>query len=194
MVLSLQIGQGTGDFVNPGRDNPGYVSISRDTRGQIEGGAEFWYRFTEDYAFNVSAAYGAFQETNQPGVNAPANSYEVSFKTSGYKVRIGGDRMVDLGHRLTFFAGPGFQWWSGKGTYKNIYTPRPSSVDSPTSTRYAISGRVGSIMALTPTVGLVGRVGATFGYATAQEAGAKATWWPVGFESAWGVSYTFGGE
>lgn len=194
-LFALQIGQGTGDFVNPEREVPGYISISRDTRGQVEGSLEIWHLFSDDYALAVSGAAGFFREENKPGTNAaPANLHDVRFTARGLRFRVGGDRVGSVGGRFTLFAGPGLEYWSGNSEYEGIYSPLPSKVKSATTHRFGLSGRVGALIQLSAAFGLSGQVGTSIGYASAEDAGARATWFPVGFQSAWGLTYTFGEE
>jgi hypothetical protein len=48
-------------------------------------------------------------------------------------------------------------------------------------------------MMLNPMTGITAHFGQRIGYASAEQDGAKTTWWPSSFEGAMGVSFTFGG-
>ncbi|OGF03993.1 MAG: hypothetical protein A2W00_11415 [Candidatus Eisenbacteria bacterium RBG_16_71_46] len=190
--LAVGIGQGVGDFVNP---RPGTGALTVDTGddpSQTEAFAEFSFEFAPDWALALRGAYGFFSASQEPDA---AGSPTLDYTSSSFGVRAGVDRLGRVSDRLTVFLGPGLEYWSGRTEFKNIYgtTPPDDDVKSATTSRISISGRVGGILALSSAVGVVGQVGHQLGYATAEENGAKATWWPSHFNAALGLVFEFGG-
>lgn len=188
-MLSVGVFQGTGDYVGP-EDGSGYISAF--DHSEIGVGAEYWLMMGEDYALAIQGSVGFFTESNEPGSNA-SGGQELTFSTGSFKVRVGGDRVGQIGDRFTWFMGPGLEYWSGQATFENFFGP-DSEVDSETTTRIGVNGRVGGVMKVTENLGIQGQVGHTLGYASAEEAGAKATWWPSSFNASWGLAFMFGGE
>jgi hypothetical protein len=193
--FALEIGQGRGDFANPARDDPNFLLVDLgDHPTQIEARAEIWRLFAEDWAVTLSGGTGFFSEQGEPASSAAPGTPEYTFSSSSFAVRAGVDRMGDVGERLVWFLGPGLEYWNGKTKFENVYgvTPPDDEVESPSVTRFSISGRVGGIMKLSDALGIVGHVGHRFGIASADEGGAKTSWWPSGFNAAWGLLYAFG--
>ena len=54
-------------------------------------------------------------------------------------------------------------------------------------TRFGISGRVGGVMLLNERLGFNCQIGRYIGMASAEEAGAKASWWASGFQASGGL-------
>jgi hypothetical protein len=187
-ILSIGVFQGAGDYAGP-EDGNGYITAF--DHSELGVGAEYWYMFAEDYALAIQGSFGFFSETNEPGDNAIPGAPEAKFSTTSFKLRVGGDRVGQIGDRFTWFMGPGVEFWSGKATFEEFFGP--GEVETESTTRIGVSGRVGGIMKLTESVGVQGQVGHTLGYATAEEAGAKATWYPSSFNASWGLSFSFGG-
>lgn len=187
-MLSVGVFQGEGDYVSP-EDGFGYISAF--DHSELGVGAEYWYLFSEDYALAIQGSVGFFSEKDEPGDNAVGGP-EAKFTTSSFKIRVGGDRIGTIGDRFTWFMGPGIEFWNGKAKFENIIAA--GEVETESTTRIGISGRFGGIMKLSDAVGIQGQIGHTLGYATAEEAGAKATWFPSGFNASWGVAFNFGGQ
>jgi len=187
-ILSLGVFQGVGDYAGPELGS-GYISAF--DHSELGVGAEYWYMFADDYALAIQGAIGFFSETNEPGENAVGGP-EAKFSTSSFKLRVGGDRVGQIGERFTWFMGPGVEFWSGKATFEEFFGS--GEVETESTTRIGVNGRVGGIMKLSDSVGIQGQVGHTLGYATAEEAGAKATWYPSSFNASWGLAFSFGGN
>ena len=187
-LLSLEFGQGTGSFVDPLVFSDPFLGVNQEPREQLEVRAEYWYLFAADYAFNLSAGYGFSSINAEPRTGSA--SLDIGFSSNSFSVRVGGDRLAKVGDRATFFFGPGVEYWNGKIEYENVTAP---SVESESVTRYGFSGRVGGIMHLSETMGIKGQVGHVWGYASAEEDGAKTTWWSGGLQASWGLTFAFGG-
>ncbi len=186
-ILSLGVFQGTADLVGP-EAGGGYVTAF--DHSELGAGAEYWYLFSDDYALAVQGSFGFFTETDKPGDNATAGSPEKKFSITSFKVRVGGDRVGQIGDRFTWFMGPGIEFWNGKAKFEGFF---PSgTVETESTTRIGVNGRFGGIMKLNDSVGIQGQIGHTLGYATAEEAGAKTTWFPSGFNASWGLAFNFG--
>jgi hypothetical protein len=188
-ILSIGVFQGTGDYAGP-ENGTGYISAF--DHSEIGVGAEYWYMFSADYALALQGSIGFFSESNEPGANAAPGSPEAKFTTSSMKLRVGGDRVGQIGDRFTWFMGPGIEYWTGKATFENIFAA--GELETESTSRVGISGRVGGIMKLSDSIGLQGQVGHTLGSASAEDAGAKATWYPSSFNASWGLAFSFGGQ
>jgi len=185
-ILSVGVFQGVGDYAGPEGGN-GYISAF--DHSELGVGAEYWYLFSEDYALAIQGSVGFFSEKWEPGDNAVGGP-EAKFTTSSFKVRVGGDRVGTIGDRFTWFMGPGLEFWSGKAKFEEILTS--GSIETESTTRIGVNGRFGGIMKLNDSVGIQGQIGHTLGYATAEDAGAKATWFPSSFNASWGLAFNFG--
>jgi Outer membrane protein beta-barrel domain len=186
-ILSLGVFQGVGDYAGP-EFNSGYITAF--DHSEIGVGGEYWHMFSSDYALAIQGSVGFFSETDKPGDNATAGSPDGKFSTTSFKVRVGGDRVGQIGDRFTWFMGPGLEYWNGKAKFEDIFTA--GTVETESTTRFGVNGRVGGIMKLNDSVGIQGQVGHTLGYASTEEAGAKATWFPSSFNASWGLAFAFG--
>jgi hypothetical protein len=194
--FALEIGQGRGDFVNPTRDTPGYVTLDTgDDPTQLHAAVEYWYQFAEDWAATVAGGAGYFVERSKPDPGVAPGELETKYSSRSFFLRMGVDRLGRISEGLTLFLGPGVEYWSGRTKFEDVYgaAPPDDEVESPTVTRVGLSGRVGAILRLSDAVGLVGQVGHRVGHASAEKEGAKASWWPSSFSAAWGLVYTVGG-
>ena len=103
-------------------------------------------------------------------------------------MRLGADHVAKINDRFHIFAGPGIQIWSGKPKFEQ----GSSSAEGVKTMRIALEGRVGIHMAWTDKVGGFCQLGHYIGYAaSAQDEGAKATWWPSGHDGAFGIALKF---
>jgi hypothetical protein len=189
-MLSIGVFQGTGDYAGP-EGGSGYISAY--DHSELGVGAEFWHMFSSDYALAIQGSVGFFGEENEPGDNAASGALTAKFSTTSFKLRVGGDRVGQIGDRFTWFMGPGVEFWNGKATFENFSTAA-SKVETESTTRIGVNGRFGGVMKLNDTVGIQGQIGHTLGYASVEEAGAKATWWPSSFNASWGLAFAFGGD
>lgn len=189
-MFALEIGHGQADQANVDPDINGYLGLDGSApthnSGEMLLGVEFWHMLTPDYAMTVSGALGTYREVETPA----GGGSDLTYTTSSYRVRLGGDRVGQIGSRFTWFMGPGAELWSGRSKFELS----PSSVQSPRVTRWALNGRVGGVMALNDRIGVVGRLGDSFGYASAKSGGAKTWWLASGFDAMWGLTYSFGGK
>lgn len=184
-LFSLQLSHGIADLSSPA----GAGFITAYDHSEIGAGAQFWHLFSDNYAFTLSGGIGFFSEKDEPGTAAPPGSSEFKYKQSSFLVRVGGDRMVQVGDQALLYFGPGFEFWSGRATL-NVDTPAEDERE-PTQ-RFSLSGRIGGIMTIGPSWGLHINVGRKIGYATVEEDGAKATWWPSSIDAQSGIVFVFG--
>jgi hypothetical protein len=194
-ILAVQVTNGTADFADPtASGRPGFVSAWDHSEVGIQG--QYWNMLTDDYAVVVSGGYGFFSETDKPGTLAGAGATDQKYTQSSYSVRIGGDRVVKVGERAILYFGPGFEYWNGSAKFERfsfILAPATTYENQATS-RFSFSGRIGGMMSISRNVGLACHVGHKVGYATVEEGGAKATWWPSSFDGAAGFYLSFGGD
>jgi hypothetical protein len=98
-----------------------------------------------------------------------------------------------IGDRFVMYIGPGFEYSSNTIKYEETGSP---DIESENATTIGISGRIGGIMMLSPTVGITGELSHTFGMATQDETdnlGVDVSWSPNTFGAFWGLTFAFGG-
>ncbi len=182
-LLGIQITNGTADLYYPA--GAGYISAN--SHSEVGVGIQYWRMMSQDYAFTFSGGIGYFGETDKPGTAAPNGSTDFKYSQNSWNVRVGGDRAVKVGERAIIYFGPGLEMWSGKAKFEGEgYTP---AYESQNVTRFGVSGRVGGAMMLSEKVGFNCQLGRYVAYASAEEDGAKATWWPSGFEASGGIVF-----
>ncbi len=182
---AIQITNGTADLYSPAAGS----YISAYDHSEVGVGLQYWRLMSPDYAFTFSGGVGYFAETDKPGANATPTATDFKYTQSSWNVRIGGDRIAKVADRAILYFGPGLEYWSGKakfdgGAYLNPYQTQ-------NVTRFGLSGRVGGMMMFTDQVGFNIQVGRYVAYASAEEGGAKATWWPSGFQGTGGLVLKF---
>lgn len=188
-LLSLGLGQGGAPVADVFNVGSGYVYPS--TEPAISAGGQYWYLFADDYAFALSGqvAFG-----NQKWEPADATDAEAKKKLSGFKLRVGGDRVGKVGDRFMLYMGPGLEFASNKGTLELAGSP---DVETGNTTFFGVNGRIGGVMMLSDAVGISGEVSHSFGLASAEDeedpAGtAKSTWTSSEFGAFWGLTFVFG--
>lgn len=180
-MIGIQITNGTADLYSPTGD--GYLAAYDHSELGI--GIQYWRMMTSDYAFTFSAGVGFFSEKDQPGNAALPGSTDFEYTQNSWSVRVGGDRAVKVGDQAIFYFGPGLEMWTGKAKFDGgSFDP---AYETENVTRFGVSGRVGGIMLLGQKLGINCQVGRYFGYASAEEDGAKTTWWPSGFQASGGL-------
>lgn len=185
-LFSIQIGHGQADLVSPA--GTGYITSFAIS--ELEPKLELSHLFKDDYAFNVSAGIGMFSETDKPGTAAAPGDPDLETKVSSFYVRVGGDRIVSVGERATFYFGPGVEYWSGK--YE--YTTGSNTEESEATTRISLSGRIGGTMMLGESWGFTCNAGHRIGMASAKWDGAEANWTPSSSSASGGLLFVFGGD
>lgn len=180
-LIGIQVTNGTADLYSP--DGAGYISAYEHSEVGI--GLQYWRLMSRDYAFTFSAGIGAFSEKNEPGNGAAPGSTDFEYTQSSWNVRVGGDRAVKVGDRAIFYFGPGLEMWSGKAKFEGgSFGP---AYETENVTRFGLSGRVGGVMLLSEKIGFNCQVGRYVGIASAEEDGAKASWWASGFQASGGL-------
>lgn len=193
-ILAVELTQGTADFADvTQQDGPGFIGAWSHSELGVQG--QYWNLLTDDYAVAVSAGYGFFSETDQPGTAAAVGAKDKRFTQGSFNVRVGGDRVVKVGERGIVYFGPGFEYWNGSAKFENFTFSDPAlSYENQSTSRFGLSVRIGGMMSIGQNVGFLCHVGEKVGYATVEENGAKATWWPSSFDGAAGFYVSFGGD
>jgi opacity protein-like surface antigen len=186
-MLALELTSSTAEVADASAAGTGYISSYAIPEVGVQG--QCWYLMAEDYALAVSGGIGFSNEKHEPGQAAPASAVDETRKSASFVVRLGGDRVVKVGDRALMYGGPGVELWRGKAKYEAATT-----YEGEPTTRIALSARIGATIVLSDAVGLTAQVGHHIGRASAEENGAKATWWPAGFDGAMGFVFSFGGE
>ena len=198
-MLAIELTNGTADFADKlsgtttGASNTAeYITAYDHSEIGIQG--QFWKMMSEDYAFTITAGWGFFTETDKPGQGAAAGSPDAKFSISSFNIRVGGDRVAKVGERMSLYAGPGIEFWSGSAKFEPdpFGTTGTGEYQNESTTRWSLSGRLGGTMWLSEYVGLTGHIGGRYGIASVEEDGAKASWWPSSIESSVGLLYSFG--
>lgn len=178
-ILAIQLSRGVADLTG----DAGGILISF-TRPEAGVQAQYWYFPANEYAVNVTGGVGYFKESDTAD---PTITTDLQQTASSWQFRVGGDRFAKLSDKLHFFAGPGVQLWGGKAKAKD---PN-GTVEGPSTTRIALSGRIGTQIMLGQSIGLIGHIGQYWGYATAKEGAMKTKWIPSASEGAMGISFGF---
>jgi len=185
-TFSIQIGTGTADLVAPA--GPGYITAF--ALSELEPRLEFTKMIKDDYAFNLSAGIGTYSETDKPGDAASPGDPDQKTTVSSFFVRVGGDRVVNVGDRTTLYFGPGLEYWSGK--YK--YEAGTFEEESESTMRISLAGRIGGTMMLGQSWGFTANASHRIGIASAEWDGAKANWTPSSSGASGGLLFVFGGN
>lgn len=181
-MLSIGLGQGTADGYAPITVGTGDY-LEPTSAPELNAGAEYWFAFSEDYALALSGAYGFSTMTWEP---ADAGDPEIKATGSSLKFRVGADRTGHVGERLVVFMGPGVEFWTGKQKIEL----GGAETETESVNRFGVSGRLGGFMMFSDQIGVMGQVGHTFGFASADD-GAKTTWTPSSFQASWGLTFAF---
>lgn len=192
-MFALGFSNGTADLYSP--DGGGYISAYDHSETGVQG--EYWLMMTEDYAFTLSGGVGFFSEKHEPGTGSSPGDPDRKYTQSSFNVRIGGDRVAKVGERAMVYFGPGVEFWSGKAKFENfgiVSPPAADTYETESVTRISVSTRIGGHMLLGEKWGLTCHLDRKFGYASAEENGAKATWWPSSMGASGGLLFLFGGE
>ncbi len=185
-ILALQLAHGDGDFVSP---ESGGGSISAFDHTEWGGQIQFQRLLSDNWALAFSGGIGTFSETDKYGDNAPPNSPDGKYTQSSWNIRVGADRFVHLSPDFHLFVGPGLEYWSGSAEYD---FPAESFVtETGTTTRISLTGRIGAHVGLGSSLALNGYIGGYMGSASADQAGAEASWMPSGNQGAIGLALGF---
>ena len=189
-VFSIGLSQGSGDYAAKVFAGDDYVPAGASL-GEIGVNAEYGMAMADDYAmvFSGDFRFGSLKE--EPTTFAPAGSPTLKTTSTSWKVRVGGDRTGKIGDRFKWFMGPGLEYGSGKAKFEGF---GPTSVEGEPTNKFGINGRVGGVMMLSPSMGIKGQVGNSFGMSSVKDTGGKTTFYYSSFESAWGLQFAFGGK
>lgn len=184
-ILSFQLSHGDGDFATPEAFDPGWITAYDHTEwgGQVQ----LQRLLSSNWALALSVGIGTTGETDTPGDNALPGAQEFKYSQSSFNVRVGADRFAHISPGFHLYAGPGIQYWSGKAEFDDGTTV----IESESTTRIALSGRIGAIAALSESIALSGQIGGYIGHASAEDAGAEASWSPTGNDGSLGLSFVF---
>jgi opacity protein-like surface antigen len=187
-MFAIQLTNGTADLYDPTDAVSKYISAY--DHSEIGAQVQAWHFLTNDYAMTVAFGLGMFSETNKPGNSPAPTDLDFKYTQSSFNVRVGGDRVVNLGDAALVYFGPGIEYWSGSAKFDS--GTAATTFKSEDVTRYSLSSRIGVVMRLSESVGLGCHMGRRIGFATADDDGRKATWWPSSFEGAGGIVLNFG--
>src|SRR5262245_30068936 len=182
-LFAIQLNRGVADLAAGGGAGT-LVTFALPEVG-IQG--QYWYFMAPEYGVNISAGIGYFKETDTADQSA-LGAEDFKRTVTSWKVRIGGDRFAKVSDKLQVFAGPGIHLWGGK--VKDEYA-LSGTAESPSTTRWALDGRIGAHILMGENFGLIGSVGQYWGYASVKEAGAKTKWLPSGSQGEMGFSFSF---
>jgi hypothetical protein len=191
-LLTIGFSHGTGDYAGAfGGDYLGANGSGASVQiPEIGGGAEFGFKFSEDYSVVFGGDYRAGSDKFEP-TNATTGNPTLKVTSSSWKLRLGGDRVGKIGDRFTWFMGPGLEYGSGKAKFEPGISTTASQETEPT-TLFGLNGRVGGIMMMNPKFGIRGQIGDSFGQQSVKENGGKNTAWYSSFEALWGVTFALG--
>jgi len=177
-MLAIGIGQAKANI-------PAVVGIQFD---ETDAGAQYWYMFSEDYALALSGAIG-FGSIKIEDSDPPPT--EDKYTLSGYRFRIGGDRVGQVGDRFTVYMGPGVEYQSAKVKLEETGSP---DIETENATTFGLNGRIGGIMWLSDAVGISGEISNSLGFASYEEGDVKFTWMPNSINAFWALTFGFGGN
>lgn len=180
-LLGIQVTNGTADLYSPSGD--GYISAYQAP--EVGVGLQYWRLMSKDYAFTMNFGLGLANEKDQ---SANSGDPDHKYTQSSWNLRVGGDRAVKVGDRAIFYFGPGIEYWTGKAKFEGFAA---SDYESENVSRIGLSGRVGGVMMLTEKAGFNCQIGRYVGRASAEENGAKATWFTSGFQGSGGLVFKF---
>jgi hypothetical protein len=166
-------------------DAGGYISAYDHSEWGLQ--VQYQRLLSHDWALALSLGLGMFSETNEPGTLSAPGAEDFKYEQESWQARFGFDRFAHISPTFHLYAGPGIQFWSGEQERGF----ESSQVQSSSVSRIAISGRIGAHVALSETFGLNGHLGGYIGHASAEDSGAKASWWPTGNDGSVGVSLAF---
>ena len=180
-LLGIQLSRGVADLTG---DAGGVLITFQRPEVGLQG--QYWYFLADEYAINITGGFGYFKEsdTADPAV---IGATDFTQTVSSWNFRLGGDRFAKVSEKLQVFAGPGLQIWGGKFKAEDP----TGEAEGPSTTRFALSGRIGAQIMMGQNLGLMGHIGQYWGYATASEGDAETKWLPSGSEGAMGFTFGF---
>ena len=182
-LFAIELTGGTADLSDYSAGPTGYLRAYRVPEVGFQ--AQYWSLSSADYALTLSGGAAFSKESYKPASFAPAGSGDVTLATTSYNVRLGGDRVIQVGPRTVMYGGPGVEYW-------RLGKSRLGGVDLK---RIGLSARLGATMMIGPSSGVTAHFGQRIGYAKARASGeAEATWWPSSFEGAMGFVLVFRGK
>lgn len=179
LLLAPTVTAGSADFVS---SSGGYLSAYE--HGEVGAGAELWYFLDDATAVSVSGGIGRFRETGSTAAGAKR-----WYTQRSWSLRAGVDRVLQYRQDALFYFGPGVELWRGHSRFEGFGA---DDTVTPDVTRWSVSARFGGIMVFGDNWGLIGHLGWRAGYAKAEDAGAKTTWFANGFEGGAGVVLALG--
>ena len=188
-MIAVQLGVGTANLYDPSiAATSGYISSYEHSEDGVQ--LQYWNLMSDDYAFTIAGGLGFFSEEDKPGTAAAPGSTSDKYTQTSYRVRVGGDRVVSVGKRAVLYFGPGVEFWSGKSKLETVGL----TLKSESTARISLSGRMGGTMMIGSNWGFTGDMGHLIGHASAEDHGAKASWWPSSLDAHGGLLLEFGGS
>lgn len=160
------------------------VSLGFDVGHSLGLKATYDQNFREDrWNWNVGAGYNFGSWTNEA-----SNGSKQELPVNGWYLRAGIDRQFDVGPAM-FFCGPGLQWQSSTGTYKETGSP---DQDAETYNIWGINTRIGTYIPFTDqNYGFVASAGHTAGFGSADAQGATLSQTENGMNFNAGLRFQF---
>jgi hypothetical protein len=187
-MLSIFVSHGENEYSDKVGATDDYVPFP-GSFPELGVGGEFDKKMAADYQLAIGFEYRWGNFKAEPTSNAAPGTPDAKLTSTSWKVRVGGDRTGEIGDRFHWFMGPGIEYWSGHAKVEQV-----TSSTGENTNKWGINGRVGGVMMISPTMGVMGRVGDTFGYASVSDTGGKNTWYYSDFEAAWGLQFKLGGK
>jgi hypothetical protein len=190
-VVGVGLVHSTADLANKTSATSSFVTA--EDHSELGARIECWDILREHFALNIQANLGFFSETDKPGTGAPPNAKDGKYTQTSWSVRLGGDRIWSPLENTKMFCGPGLEFWSGKRKFEDI-AGFAGTYETENTSRFSLHGHLGVISMIGSNWGISGQLGHRIGFATYEEGGAKATWWPSSFDGAMELVFSFGGK
>jgi hypothetical protein len=178
VLIAAQAATSDGDYLRV--DGTALVPYAADELGAL---GEAWWFLADGVGLSLSGGLRAGRSLSQ--VDGLPDAYA---RVSAWTVRAGLDRFVQVADGVHLFMGPGAEVWRGRATFRSGAAPEQVT---PRAWRYSGSGRLGGLIVLSDSFGLIGQVGCRIGWAKASDDRRSLQWYPGGLEGSAGLVWAF---